>query len=136
MVEDAVFNAMKERLENIKIAKIAKSKPDTESETIKTDIIRADGEIRELMDKLAKADDVLFGYIQGRIKEIHSKKSDLEAKLRAKARKHKEIDTAPLDDPLSRWDSLSTEEKHALATTMIDVIYVSDERGIEINFSI
>ncbi|MCL2571932.1 MAG: recombinase family protein [Defluviitaleaceae bacterium] len=135
-VEEAVFNAMKERLENIKIAKIAKSKPDSEAETIKTAIIRADSEIRELMDKLAKADDVLFSYIQGRIKEIHSRKSDLEAKLRAKARKHKEIDTAPLDKPLSRWDSLTTEEKHALATTMIDVIYVSDERGIEINFSI
>ena len=39
---------MKERLENIKIAKVAKSKPDTEAETIKADIIRTDGEIREL----------------------------------------------------------------------------------------
>jgi len=67
---------------------------------------------------------------------LHSKKSDLEEKLRAKARKHKEIDTAPLADPMARWDSLTVEEKHALAVTMIDVVYVSDEYGVDIQFSI
>ena len=88
------------------------------------------------MDKLAKADDVLFAYIQDRVKALHSKKSDSEEKLRSKARKHKEIDTAPLDDPLSRWDELTNDEKNALALTMIDVIYVCDDEGVDIQFSI
>ena len=135
-VEQAVFEAMKERLLSLEIAKTAKSKPDTETENIKADIIRVESEIRELMDKLAKADDVLFDYIQDRVKALHAKKSNLDEKLRTKARKHKEIDTAPLTDPLSRWDTLSTEERHALATAMIDVVYVSDEDGVNINFSI
>ena len=135
-VEQAVLGAMKERIENLVIAKTRRAKPDTETESIKAEVIRLDDEIRELMDKLAKADDVLFAYIQDRVKALHAKKSDLDEKLRTKARKHKEIDTAPLLDPMSRWDSLSNDEKHTLAVTMIDVVYISDEDGIDIRFSI
>ena len=135
-VEKAVFNAMKERLESLEIAKAVSVKPDTETDKLKADVIRIEGEIRSLMDKLAQADDVLFDYIQDRVKALHTQKSDLDEKLRGRARKRKEIDTAPLADPLARWDSLTVNEKHELATTMIDVVYVSDENGIDINFSI
>ena len=127
---------MKERIENLVIAKSERRKPDLETENFKAEIIRVDEEIRKLMDKLADADNVLFEYIQQRVNTLHVKKSELETKLQAKDRKHKEIDTAPLADPMSRWDSLTIEEKHALAVTMIDVVYVSDENGVEINFSI
>ncbi len=135
-VEATVFQAMKKRLESLVIAKSEKLKPDEEAENITTGIIRLDNEIRKLMDKLADADDILFEYIQNRIKELHTKKSELEEKLRTKARKHKDIDTAPLSDPMSRWESLTVDEKHLLAITMIDVIYVSDEYGVQINFGI
>lgn len=111
-------------------------KPDTESENIRSEILRLDNEIRKLMDKLADADKVLFEYIQDRVRKLHAEKSDLEDKLRTKTRKHKEIDTSPLSDPMNRWDSLTVEEKHSLASTMINVVYVSDEHGIEIDFSI
>ncbi len=135
-VETIVFNAMKERLENIVIAKTKKIKPDAESENMKAQIIQLDDEIRKLMDKLANADSILFEYIQDRIKQLHAKKSELEEKLRTKVRKHKNIDTAPLSDPMSRWETLTLKEKHVLAVTMIDVVYVSDEHGVEIKFSI
>ena len=136
MVEQAVFRAMKERLESLEIAKTQTTKPDAEVETLKAEIIRIDDEIRSLMDKLAQANSVLFDYIQDRIKSLHSKKSDLDEKLRSKARKYKEIDTVPLIDPLGRWDSLTVAEKHEIATTMIDVVYISDEHGVDIRFSI
>lgn len=135
-VEAIAYQAMKERLNQFNIAKAEKQEADAESEAIKAEIVRADEEIRKLMDKLADADSVLFGYIQDRVKSLHDKKSDLEEKLRAKARKHKEIDTTPLTDPMARWDTLSVDEKHALAVTMIDVVYVSDEFGVDIHFSI
>ena len=135
-VEEIVFKAMKERLETLVIAKVEKKKPDIETENIKSEIIRLDGEIHKLMDKLADADDTLFAYIQERIGALHSKKSDLEEALRTKTRKYREIDTSPLLDPMSRWDLLTVEEKHNLAATMIDVVYVSDELGVEIQFSI
>ncbi|MBQ8941694.1 MAG: resolvase, partial [Firmicutes bacterium] len=82
------------------------------------------------------ADDVLFDYINKRVKELHNKKAKFEESLRNQARKHKKIDTSPLTDPLKNWDDLSTREKHDVAMTMIDVIYLSDETGIDIHFSI
>ena len=131
-----MYDAMKERLESLIIAKAEKNKPDNESENIKVGITRLDGEIRKLMDKLAEADSVLFAYIQERVKTLHAKKSELEEKLRTKARKRNEIDTTPLIDPMGRWHCLTVDEKHALAVTMIDVVYVSDENGIDIVFSV
>jgi site-specific DNA recombinase len=135
-VEALVLEAMKKRLEELTIAKTEKREPDTAAESIKAEIIRIDEEIRGLMEKVAKSDDTLWKYIQERIGELHERKSTLELEYQSKIRKHKEIDTAPLTDPMSRWDTLSTEEKHTLAATIINVVYVSDENGISIDFSI
>ena len=81
---------------------------------------------------IADADDVVFGYIQQRIKELHSKKSELERKMQVKARKHKAIDTKPLEEPLKNWDSLTVQEKHDVTAEMIDVIYISQHSDKEI----
>ena len=88
------------------------------------------------MDKLPDADEVLFAYIQKRIKEFHKAKSKLENKLQTKCRKHKAIDTKPLKEPLKNWDSLTIEAKHEVAVMMIDAVYVSDEDGIHVQFCI
>jgi chromosome segregation ATPase len=135
-VEEIVFSAMKKRLESLEIAKHEQEKPDKTVDKLQGEIIKLDEEIRKLLDKLADANTVLFDYIQGRVKTLHAKKSELEEKLRNKSRKHKTIDTSPLSDPMSRWETLTIEEKHTLAVTMIDVIYVSDEDGIDIRFAI
>jgi DNA invertase Pin-like site-specific DNA recombinase len=135
-VEETVYTAMKERLETLVIAKSEKVKPDSDAENAKSEIIRTDDEIRKLMDRLADADNVLFDYIQDRITTLHGKKTELEGKLRSKLRKHKEIDTTPLTDPMNRWETLTVEEKRTLAGLMIDIVKVSDEKGIEIQFSI
>ena len=135
-VERAVFEAMKERIKTLEIAKKKRAKPSAEIEKINAELAACDEEIRDLMAKLHKADNVLFGYIQSRISELHEKKTALEKKLNQRQRKQKEIDTKPLSEPLKKWDSLTLEEKREVAATMIEVVRVSDENGIEIEFSI
>ena len=135
-LEDIVFKAMNDRLHHLTVAKHEQEKPDTETEAIKADIARSDNEIRKLMDRLAEADEILFDYIQKRIKELHSRKSELEDKLNTRERRRKAIDTSPLSEPLARWSELTTEEKHEVAVTMIDSIRISDETGVDIQFSI
>lgn len=136
-LEDIVLQAMHERIETLNIAKKKKDKPDAETEAVQNEIIRIDNEIRSLMDRMADADDVVFGYIQQRIKELHSKKSELEHKLQTKARKHKAIDTKPLEKPLAKWSELSVQEQHELAAAMIDVIYINHENeDVQIIFGI
>jgi len=135
-VESIVFNAMKERIKTLEISKKESKKPNAEVDNLKADVIGFEDEIRKLMDKLAEADDVLFAYIQERVKSLHEKKSALEEKIRNKARKQKVVDTAPLSDPLRSWENLTINQKHDLATEMLEVVYVSDEKGVEIKFSI
>ena len=108
-----------------------------EVESIKGDILKLDTEIRSLMDRMAEADDVVFAYIQQRIKELHSKKSELERKLQTKFRKRKAINTKPLTEPLAMWDTLTVQEKHDVAAEMIEVVYISHHgEDIEIRFGI
>ena len=63
----------------------------------------------------------LFGYIQDRIGKLHSTKNELEKKLM-------------LLDPLNRWDTLTVEEKNNLARMMIEKIYISTEKGVDIHY--
>ncbi|MDE6834590.1 MAG: recombinase family protein [Ruminococcus sp.] len=135
-VEEIVLQLMRERIEKLVIDKKTADVPDRETEKIKTEILRYDDEIRKLMEKLADADSVLFNYIQQRVSVLHEEKSKLETKLQVKSRKKKAVDTKPLEEPMNRWDDLTIQEKHALAVTMIDVVYVSDENGVEVKFSI
>ena len=88
------------------------------------------------MDKLPDADEVLFAYIQKRVKEFHKAKSKLEGKLQLKARKQKAIDSSPLTEPLRNWDKLTIEEKHNIACMMIEAVYLSDEDGVHVEFCI
>ena len=136
-IEESVYAAMCERLQQIEIAHKQKEAPDMEVESIKGDILKLDTEIRSLMDRMAEADDVVFAYIQQRIKELHSRKSELERKLQTKSRKRKAINTKPLTEPLAMWDTLTVQEKHDVAAEMIEVVYISHHgEDIEIRFGI
>ena len=79
---------------------------------------------------------MLFKYIQDKVSKLHAQKSELEKKMQTKARKRKAIDTKPLEEPMKHWDELTVQEKHNVAVMMIDVVYVSDENGVEVVFSI
>ena len=132
-----MYTAMCARMKQIEIAHKQKEAPDMEVESVKADILRLDTEIRSLMDRMAEADDVVFAYIQQRIKELHSRKSELERKLQTKARKRKAIDTKPLVEPLANWDTLTVQEKHDVAAEMIEVVFIShNSEDIEIKFGV
>lgn len=135
-VENAVLDAMRERVEQLSITKRESGKPDAETESIRTEIVRIDNEIQKLMEKLADADGVLFDYIQKRVNALHEQKSELDKKMQTMSRKRKAVDTKPLEEPMKQWDKLTVQEKHDLAASMIEVVNISDETGIEVKFCI
>ena len=135
-VESAALQAMRDRIDQLVIAKRSADAPDADTEALRTEIIKIDEEIRKLMKKLGDADTVLFEYIQNTVNELHEQKAALERKIQAKARKRRTVDTAPLEKPMKHWDKLSIPEKHELAAVMLEAVYVSDENGIEVKFSI
>lgn len=135
-LESKVFEEMQKRVKQLEIIKKKSKKPNTETEKFKAEIFRIDEEINGLIDKLPKANDVLVEHINKRVTELTERKGELNRTLLARERKYNEVDTTPLAEPLARWEGLSMQEKHDVAAAMIEVIYVSDETGIEIKFSI
>ena len=133
-VERAVYKAMKEHISEFEVAKNSSANKSSEAERIKAELLRIEADTKKLIDRLIDADDVLFGYIQEKISELHAKKNEYEKQLLLIERRVKKIDTKPLLEPLNRWDELSMEEKNALAKVMIDRIDVTDEEGIKIHF--
>lgn len=133
-VESAVYKAMKEHISEFEVAKNSSTNKSSEAEKIKAELLRIEADTKKLIDRLIDADDVLFGYIQEKISELHAKKNEYEKQLLLIERKVKKIDTKPLLEPLNRWDELTMEEKNALAKVMIDRIDVTDEDGIKIQF--
>ena len=133
-VERAVYKAMKEHISEFEVAKNSSANKSSEAERIKAELLRIEADTKKLIDRLIDADDVLFGYIQEKISELHAKKNEYEKQLLLIERKVKKIDTKPLLEPLNRWDELTMEEKNALAKVMIDRIDVTDEEGIKIHF--
>ena len=107
----------------------------TVEDKIRTEILKIDTEIGKLMEKLADADSVLFGYIQDRINNLNNSKKEYEKSLFLVERKVKKVCTKPLLEPLKKWDSLSLEEKNQLALAVIDKVYLSAENGIDIHFA-
>lgn len=102
---------MKAHIEEFEVAKKNERKPSTEEDRLKAEILKIDSETAKLMEKLADADEVLFGYIQDRIKVLHSNKTEYEKSLMLMERKIKKVNTKPLIEPLNRWDELTVEEK-------------------------
>lgn len=135
-LEDEVFRQMQGRIKQLEIAKKKRTKPNAAAEKAKAEIIRIDQEINGLIDKLSKANDVLVEHINKRVLELSERKKELNRELLARERKNRDIDTAPLLEPLKRWDELTVQEKHDVAATMIEVIYISDENGIDVRFAI
>lgn len=135
-LEAAVFEAMQKHLKQLEIAKKKRTKPNTAIDKAKAEIVRIDEEISGLIDKLSKANDVLVEHINKRVTELTDRKNALNRELLTRERKSREVDTAPLLEPLKQWESLTTQERHDVAAAMIEVINVSDETGIDIKFSI
>ena len=126
---------MKKHIEEFEISKKQKKKSSNEEDKIRAEILRIDTEIGKLMDKVADADSVLFGYIQDRISQLNDSKKEYEKSLFHLERKVKKVCTKPLLEPLKKWDSLSVEEKNQLALAVIDKVYLSNENGIDIHFA-
>lgn len=84
LLEDDVFEAMSNRISELKIEKQEKSAVDTETEVLKFKILKIGDEIHQLMGKMAYADSVVFEYIQERINTLHSKKKKLSEKYKPK----------------------------------------------------
>lgn len=94
--------------------------------TLHVELTQTESEISALMDRLATADDTMFRYISGRVKELDGKKQALMKRI-SELKLHKEADCTEISNHLTMWDELSFEDKRQTVDQLIRVIYATSD---------
>ena len=94
--------------------------------TLHVELTQTESEISALMDRLATADDTIFRYISGRVKELDGKKQELMKRI-SELKLHKEADYTEISNHLTMWDELSFEDKRQTVDQLIRVIYATSD---------
>ena len=89
-------------------------------------LTQVETEIGSLMDRLSAADDTLFRYISGRVKELDGKKQELMKRI-SELKLHKEADYTEISNHLTMWDELSFDDKRQTVDQLIRVIYATSD---------
>ncbi len=133
-VENAVLNAIKERLKSFEVLTEfpKENNGNTKIDALNLKIEKCQTEIEKLMDKLADANDVLTDYIRTRVKELDAKKKDYqkqigELELPISATQ----DVHEITGYMDRWEELSVSDKMAVVDILILKIR-ADKDNIEI----
>lgn len=135
-IEEIVFNAMQEKFKSLVVQKSETQKPDPELLALQSELVTVCNQVNELLEQIPKASDTVMKYINQKVDELDNRKNELESKIERMTRKKQNIDVDVISEPMQYWDSLTNLEKYKIVRTIIDVIYISDETGVEIVFSI
>lgn len=135
-IEQIVFEAMQEKFKELIIKETEEQQQDTEMIELQTELVEVQNQLSDLVEQIPKANDTVMRYINEKIELLDGQKVEIEKKIERLTRKQSDVNVEVISEPMQYWDELTNVEKYNLAKTMIDVVYVSDEKGVEIVFGI
>ena len=125
--EQIIYNEMQKKMDQFKKLRRCKGKRvNPELTALNIQLTQVETEISSLMDRLSAADDTLFRYISGRIKELDGKKQELMKRI-SERKLHKEADYTEINNHLTMWDELSFDDKRQTVDQLIRVIYATSD---------
>lgn len=122
-IEDFVFEQIKSFLNSIDNSStlVDKSvKNDIDVNTLKIDLINIESEIEALVAKVPKANDALMTYINNKIDELDTKKTEIENQINSSYKPTKKIE---LPD-VSNWEKDDIETKRNISHALIDKVLI------------
>ena len=126
-LEDIVYREILKKMEPFSVLHSGEKRPSPAAASPQQlSLLQTEREIGQLMDRLPGADQVLYCYIEERIRLLDRKKRELSARLAA----HRQPEASRRDiisDPMSMWDKLSFEEKRLVIDLFIRVIYATQD---------
>lgn len=135
-LEEIVLNAMQEKFKELVVKKSEKQKPNAELVALQLELQEVCNQLDELIEQIPKATETVMKYINQKVGSLDIQKGELESKIEKITRKQQSVDVDVISEPLQYWNELTNKEKYTIVRAVIDVIYVSDETGVEIVFSI
>ena len=100
---------------------------DSELTARKLELARLEQEIDALLERLARADDVMYRYISERVGELDGRKRELAKEISERSLR-KEVDCQEITGHLTRWEELSFEDKRQTVDQLIKVIYATSDK--------
>ena len=125
--EQIIYNEMRKKMAQFKTLRRCKGNYiNPELTALNVQLTQVETEIGSLMDRLSAADDTLFRYISGRVKELDGKKQELMKRI-SELKLHKEADYTEIYNHLTMWDELSFNDKRQTVDQLIRVIYATSD---------
>ena len=125
--EQIIYNEMRKKMAQFKTLRRCKGNYiNPELTALNVQLTQVETEIGSLMDRLSAADDTLFRYISGRVKELDGKKQEL-MKCISELKLHKEAYYTEIYNHLTMWDELSFNDKRQTVDQLIRVIYATSD---------
>lgn len=125
--EQIIYNEMRKKMAQFKTLRRCKGNYiNPELTALNVQLTQVETEIGSLMDRLSAADDTLFRYISGRVKELDGKKQELMKRI-SELKLHKEADYTEIYNHLTMWDELSFDDKRQTVDQLIRVIYATSD---------
>ena len=122
-LEQIVYGEMRKKLAQFKVLK-KHNKAAPALTALNVRLAQMEDEIAALMERLAAADDTLFRYISGRIKELDGRKQELMERI-SELKCRREADYTEISNHLTTWEELSFDDKRQTVDQLIRVIYAS-----------
>ena len=93
-------------------------------------------EMESLLDKVAMANDTLMALLNQRIEKLAARQGQIEKELiRCLAHRANQEGLGQITNYLSRWETISLDEKRKVARSLIEVIYATSDQ-VEIYWNI
>ncbi len=136
LLEDYVFNAIKEKLAEFKtLTDYSKKVINPKVQANETKIVQIGEEINKLLEKVVNANDVLMDYINNKVKELDQQRRLFEQENILMTQKLKEDNINIVQNHVDNWEKVSFDDKTYVVDILIRVIHISNGK-IEIDWNI
>ena len=124
-IEEIVSAEINRKLVKLRILPRAESDvTDIERSGLGTELAKTDDEIKVLLERVGKADNALFRYINERINALDRRRNELNERIKAAEQKK----YADGEEKIDMWSALSFEDKRQTADILIKVICAADRK--------
>ena len=135
MVDEIVFEEMQKKLaEFATLSKGADENETLQTVKLKNRIDSIDKEISSLIDRIKSANEIVMEYINSRVSELDSEKSELYSQI-SRLNHTPKSSAHELSNYMEHWDELSVSDKITVVDCLIERISASKEK-IEIRWKI
>lgn len=126
-IEELIYHEIRKKLAQFTVLRKRNGNEfNAEMTAISIELVQVNDDINSLMERLTEADDTMFRYISGRIRELDKKKQILQVKI-SEMKQSEKPNYMEIRNHLSMWETLSFEDKRQIVDQLIRVIYATSD---------